>query len=184
MEENIFKKFNIIPSPELEKELEGLLTTQEFSVQDRERVMRRQPPRSKDALRIGDLYLAIRRDYLRQLGGLDLNDEDRGRACELSYNLACQCSMHMAAEKSWWELAIKLDPHNPIPYERLAREIEWEECEWPGETLEPLKHNYSPETLRQVMAKYQRGALEFQDFIEGIANELRKMLPPKKDISP
>ncbi len=153
-----------MPRPELLKQYRELLTTEKYSyssIKDLVQYLRTQPPKSQDAVTVGDLLIQIREDVRNKIdpSALDVSNysfEDYG----------CRCSGHMFGITAWYKLAIMLDPNNPLPYQRLAREVWWEKGEWPGCTLEPLaKENCDKITTKRVMRQYQK---EDSDLIKQI----------------
>jgi hypothetical protein len=152
---------------ETSRQLDELLTSQEITYSNRQellRYFRRQPPTSEDAVKVGDLFYQERPLYAKTL---EPGSEEQD-------GCYCSCSNCMSLVKVWYELAIELDPHNPEPYERLARRISWELNEWPGDVLEPLRGDYDEATLRRVMQQYQTETAEWMEslseIVKGIAS--------------
>lgn len=155
-----------MPDPELLKQYRELVTTDEYSwssIRDLACYLRRQPPQSEDAVKVGDLILKMSESVREQL---DPHSEEYIDSC-------CRCSQHMGGVTAWYKLAIMLNPDNPTPYERLARRVWWEDWEWPGTTLEPLaRGNYDEATLKRVMGQYQKEDSELVKQIQEAMNSM------------
>jgi hypothetical protein len=153
-----------MPDPELLRQYRELVTSDEHALSSTRglaRYLKRQPPQGEDAVKVGDLAIKMRESVREQLDPKSEDYED----------YACRCSLHMMGVRPWYELAIMLDPSNPVPYERLAREIWWETGEMPGCTLEPLAHDgYDDATLRRVMEEYQKEDAEHRGLLQKVAN--------------
>ncbi len=148
------------PAPELLAKFRELVSSdnQEYTcASDLKKYLKRQPPTSEDAVAVADLIIEMRKNIR---GRLDHKSEEY-EGC------ACDCPLHMGHVIHWYELAIQLNPNNSTPYERLAREIWWEEDQWPGTTLEPLRRDYDKATLKRVMEQYQREDSELVKMLGG-----------------
>ena len=103
-----------------------------------------QPPCAQDAIEVGDLLLKAR----------DLSFPGKSSS---GYSLlhTCRCTFCVGDIASWYQLAIRLDPNNPIPYNRLAREFWWNRDEFSTAALRMLKSEEYSETLfKQAFADY------------------------------